>query len=51
MIDFADVPATGLLSFGSRARHVLLGKLPDDRVERLVRALRADCREDFINAR
>jgi putative ABC transport system permease protein len=51
IIDFADLPATGLLSFGSRARHVLLVKLPDARVDALVRALRADFREDFINTR
>ena len=51
IIDYADVPATGLLSFGSRARHVLLLKLPDARVEALVTALRADFKEDFINTR
>jgi putative ABC transport system permease protein len=51
LIDFADVPATGLLSFGSRARHVLLVKLPDNEVEPLVRALRADFKDDFINTR
>ncbi len=51
MIDYADVPATGLLSFGSRARRVMLLKLPEDRVDALVRALRADFKDDFINAR
>lgn len=51
IIDFDDLPATGLLSFGSRARHVMLVKLPDDRIEPLVRALRADFRDAFINTR
>ncbi len=51
IIDFDDLPATGLLSFGSRARHVMLVKLPDERVEPLVRALRADFRDEFINTR
>ncbi len=51
LIDLADIPATALLSFGSRARHVLLVKAPDDRVDGLVRAIRRDFREDFITAR
>jgi putative ABC transport system permease protein len=51
LVDLADIPATALLSFGSRARHVLLVKAPDDRVDGLVRAIRGDFREDFITAR
>jgi putative ABC transport system permease protein len=51
LIDLADIPATALLSFGSRARHVLLVKASDDRVDGLVRAIRRDFREDFITAR
>src|SRR5262245_17250475 len=47
IIDAADLPATGLLGFGSRARRVILLKLADDRTEPLVRALRADLREEF----
>lgn len=51
IIDAADLPATGLLGFGSRARRVILVKLADDRTEPLVRALRADLKEEFINIR
>ena len=36
LIDYADLPATGLLTFGSRSRHVLLVKLPESRVQPLV---------------
>ena len=39
LIDFDDLPATGLLSFGSRARHVLLVRVPESRIEPLVTAL------------
>jgi len=51
IIDAADLPGTGLLAFGSRARRVILVKLADDRTESLVRALRADLKEEFINTR
>jgi putative ABC transport system permease protein len=51
LIDFADMPATGLLSFGSRAGRQILAKVPDDRIASLVRALHADFRQEFINAR
>jgi putative ABC transport system permease protein len=51
LIDAADLAATGLLGFGSRARRLLLVKLPDDRTEPLVRDLRADLKEAFINVR
>jgi putative ABC transport system permease protein len=51
IIDFDDLPATGLLTFGSRARHVMMVKMPDERVEPLVRTLRSDFKDDFINTR
>jgi putative ABC transport system permease protein len=51
LIDYADVPATGLLSFGSRAGRQILVKVPDARISDLVRVLRADFRQDFINTR
>src|SRR4029077_19794816 len=51
LIDFADLPATGLLSFGSRSRHVLLVKLPEASVQPLVTALQNDFKEEFISAR
>jgi putative ABC transport system permease protein len=51
LLDFDDLPKTGLLTFGSRARHVLLVRLPDPQIEPLVRALRSDFREEFISTR
>jgi putative ABC transport system permease protein len=51
LIDSADLPAAGLLSFGSRARHVLLVRVADEQIEPLVSALRADFKDDFVNAR
>jgi len=51
MIDAADLPSTGLLTFGSRARRVVLVKVPDEHIESLVRTLRADFREEFIGTR
>ena len=51
LIDAADLPATGLLRFGSRARRGILVKLAEDRTEPLVRGLRADLKDEFINTR
>ena len=51
MIDIADLDATGLLAVGSRARRVLLVKLPERAVQPLVRQLRADLKDQFVNAR
>jgi putative ABC transport system permease protein len=51
LIDYDDLPSTGLLGFGTRAQRQLLVKVPDDRVESLVRVLRSDLRQQFINAR
>src|SRR5262245_15295703 len=51
LIDFSDLPATGLLAFGSRSRHVLLVKLPEERVQPLVTTLQRDFKDDFVNAR
>jgi putative ABC transport system permease protein len=51
LIDFADVPATGLLGFGSRADRRLHVKVPDDRVAALVTTLRRELRDEFIYTR
>jgi len=51
LIDAADLPSTGLLTFGSRARHVLQVRVPDPQIEPLVRTLRSDFKEEFVNAR
>ena len=50
-IDFDDVASTGLLTFGSRARRVLLARVPDERIAPLVKLLDADFSEDYINTR
>lgn len=51
LIDFEAIPSTGLLSVGSRARRLIMAKVPDDRAQPLMRSLRRDLREDFINTR
>jgi putative ABC transport system permease protein len=51
LVDYDDMEATGLVAFGSRVRRVLLLKVPEAQIEPLVRALRADVRDDFVNAR
>lgn len=51
IIDAADLDATGLLTFGSRARRVIQVRTAEDEVEPLVAALRRDFRDDFISAR
>jgi putative ABC transport system permease protein len=50
-IDYADLPSTGLLGFGSRAQRMLFVRVPEDNVSPLMDALRSDLRQDFINAR
>jgi putative ABC transport system permease protein len=50
-IDFDDVPATGLLVFGSRARRVVLASVPDEQLPDLVKTLRTDFSDDYINTR
>ena len=51
IIDYADLPSTGIISFGSRADRRLHAKVPDDRIDELVRELRADFKDDFVNTR
>lgn len=51
VIDYDDVPSTGLLGFGSRADRRLHVAVPDDRIESLVTALRRDLKDEFINTR
>jgi putative ABC transport system permease protein len=50
-IDVADLPSTGLLAFGSRARRVLLARVPDERLDELVKSLNDDFSEAYINTR
>jgi putative ABC transport system permease protein len=51
IIDRADLDRTGLLTFGSRARHQLLLRVPEPRVAPLVRTLRDRFRNTFVSAR
>ena len=51
MIDYDDLASTGLLSFGSRADRRLHVMVPDNRIDELVRLLREDFKDDFINTR
>jgi putative ABC transport system permease protein len=51
IIDFADLDSTGLLGFGSRARRLILARVPEGRIEPLVRALRGDLANQYISAR
>jgi putative ABC transport system permease protein len=51
MIDYADVPSTGIVTFGSRAGRVLLVKVPEENIPALVRVLRLDLSDEFVNVR
>ena len=51
LIDYADLPSTGLLGFGSRAGRAILAKVPDDRADAVARALRRDLHDQFAGAR
>ncbi len=51
IIDFDDLPSTGLLQVGSRARRVLLVRVPENHIASLVNALHQDFREQFVSAR
>src|SRR5262249_3064460 len=42
IVDYDDLPSTGLLSFGSRAGRQLLVKMPEERIDPLVKTLRDD---------
>jgi putative ABC transport system permease protein len=50
-VDFDDMPQTGLLVFGSRARRVVLARVPDETLDELMRVLGDDFSEDYVNAR
>lgn len=51
LIDYDDLKSTGLLAFGSRATHQILLRVRDDEVERLVRDIRRDVRDQFVTVR
>src|SRR5580704_17999504 len=47
LIDFDDLASTALLGVGSRARRVVLVRLPEEAIQPLLRALRRDFRDQF----
>jgi putative ABC transport system permease protein len=51
LVDLADLQASGLLSYGSRANYQILLKVDEPGVRPLVRDMRRDFRERFVNAR
>jgi putative ABC transport system permease protein len=51
IIGYDDLASTGLLGFGSRARRAMLVKMPEERTDLLVKTLREDFKDDFINTR
>jgi putative ABC transport system permease protein len=51
LIDLADISATGLIGFGSQVRRVILVRVPEARVEALVRRLREEFKDEFVTAR
>jgi putative ABC transport system permease protein len=51
IIAYDDLASTGLLGFGSRARRAMLVKMPEERTDLLVKTLREDFKDDFINTR
>jgi putative ABC transport system permease protein len=51
LVSLADLRATGLLAFGSRATYEILLKVDDPGVTPLTRRIRQDLRDRFVNAR
>jgi putative ABC transport system permease protein len=51
IVAYDDLASTGLLGFGSRARRAILVKMPEARVEALVKTLHDDFKDDFVNTR
>lgn len=51
LVDYADLPDTGLLTFGSRVRRVVLVRMPESVIDAVVKALRSDFKDQFINTR
>ena len=51
IIAYDDMAGTGLLGFGSRARRAMLIKMDEARIEPLVKDLREDFKDDFVNVR
>ncbi len=51
LIDAADLPATGLLTYGTRANHQLQFRVPEAQVEPLAAELRQALANEFVSVR
>jgi putative ABC transport system permease protein len=51
LIDYDDLPATGLLTFGSRVLRQMLLRVPDNEVDEITRTLQAELRPQFVRVR
>jgi putative ABC transport system permease protein len=51
LVDYADLPSTGLLGFGSRADRRLHVAVPAEKVDVLASSLRNELRDEFLNIR
>ena len=51
MIDYDDLPGTGLLAFGSRVVRQMLLRVPEERVDSLTRDLQTEFRPQFVRVR
>ena len=51
MIDYADLPETGLLAFGSRVIRQILLRVPENEIDVLARDLQRELRPQFVRVR
>ena len=51
LIDYDDLPATGLLTFGSRVLRQMLLQVPDNELDELTRTLQTELRPQFVRVR
>jgi len=51
MIDYDDLPGTGLLGFGSRVIRQMLLRVPEERIDSLTRDLQTELRPQFVRVR
>ena len=51
IVDYADLPDTGLLTFGSRVVRQVLVRVPEEHVDSLSRELEAELRPQFVRVR
>jgi putative ABC transport system permease protein len=51
LIDFDDLPETGLLTFGSRVVRQMLLRVPDSELDELTRSLQTELRPQFVRVR